>query len=165
MAPRTPDEPDAYERAAQRIDADRRSRELGDPIPVLPPGLATPLPDRRKMRRTLYLIGVLLVVLVVGRLAASSHAPELARSCTTLQIAVSPTEVRPGAGVKWSVTGPSGRPITVTVGGKRVSRPGIALADCRAAAAFLVPTLAPGEYKITVSDGSGSSSARMTVTG
>lgn len=159
---RDPEEPDAFERAAQRIDADRRGRELGDPIPVLPPGLAVPLPDRRKMRRTLYLVGGLLVVLVVGQLTARSRGPSLPASCSTLRIAVKPAEVRQGAGVSWSAAGPAGRTITVTLGGKLVSRSGAALADCKASGSFLVQ-LGPGRYELMVRDGANSATARLVV--
>ena len=157
--------PDAYERAAQRIDADRRSRNLGDPIPVPPPGLGARMPDRRKMRRTLYLIGGLLVLLVVGQITARSRDPELPASCTTLRLAVDPTEVRQGRAVSWSATGPSGRSISVTVGGKQVSPPGTTLANCTATGKFVLPALPPGRHDVTVRTSSGGAiGARPTVT-
>ena len=163
---RRPDreEPDAYERAAHRLDADRRSRELGDPIPVLPPGLATPLPDRRKMRRTLYLLGAVLLVLILGRLTARSRAPELPPNCSKLQVAVEPTQVRQGGGVSWSATGPSGRAVTLGIGNRRVSRPDTVLTDCKATGKFLVP-VGPGTYDVTLRVGGDSATARLTVTG
>lgn len=157
------DEPDPYEQAAARLEAERRSRDLGDPIPDLPPGLTAPLPDRRKMRRTLYLIGAVLLILIVGRLTARSRAPQLAADCTRLQIAITPGEVRRGHAVNWSATGPSGRPITVAIGGRRVSTDRTTLTGCTATGKFLV-AVGPGRYQVTLDDGAGSATAPLSVT-
>lgn len=157
------DEPDPYEQAAARLEGDRRSRDLGDPIPVLPPGLATPLPDRRKMRRTLYLIGAVLLVLIIGRLTARSRSPDLAANCTKLQIFVDPGQVKQGAGVSWSATGGSGRTIAVRLAAKQVSRPDTVLRNCKATGKFLVP-VPPGRYQLEVRDGTTSATVPLTVT-
>ncbi len=158
------DEADPYEAAAARLDADRRSRDLGDPIPALPPGLATPMPDRRKMRRTLYLIGAVLLILIVGRVTARSHAPELAASCTKVQLAINPSAVHSGRAVTWSATGPSGRAITLTVGDRQVSPDRTTLTGCKATGKFLVP-VGPGRYDVTLRAGSATATARLSVTG
>ena len=160
------DQPDSFERAAERLDADRRSRELGEPIPVGPPGLATALPDRRRMRRTLWVVAGALVLLVIGRVATRSPAPALPASCTASRIAVQPTEAPRGGAVRWSATGPSGRAITVTLDGRQVSTPGTVLRGCRAAARFLVP-LGPGRREVRLLDtrtGDVRATARLTVT-
>lgn len=155
---------DPYEQAAARLEADRRSKELGDPMPVLPPELATAMPDRRRMRRTLYLVGGVLLILVVGRIGAGSRAPSLPASCSKLQIAVSPAEARQGGGVTWSATGPPGQAISVSIGGRQVSRPSTALVDCKATGKFVVP-VGPGRYDLTVRSGVSTATARLIVAG
>lgn len=157
------DEPDPYEQAAARLDAERRSRDLGEPIPALPPGLAAPLPDRRKMRRTLYLIGAVLLILIVGRVTARSHAPDLTASCTKVQLAITPSKVHRGRAVTWSATGPSGRVITLTIGGRQVSADGTTLTSCKATGKFLVP-VGPGRYDVTLRAGSETATRRLSVT-
>lgn len=148
--PRRGDSPDFYERSLRRIDEDRRNREMGEPMPA-PPSLDAPLPTRR-LRRTLLLIAAALVILVLGRAATQSRSPKLAASCTKLALKLSAAEVRTGAVLRWSATGPAGTPITVALDGKAVSRPGIALVKCAASDGFITGAT-PGRHAVTLVDG------------
>lgn len=168
MARRPADEPpDPYEIAVHRIESDRRSREMGDPMPALPPGLDVPLPGRR-MHRTIWLLAGALVLLVVGRLATSSRTPTLAADCTRAQFKLSSSEVRTGGPVRWSATGPADTPVEVRVDQRRTSEPGITLAGCKASGAFLLVGVAAGKHTVSLLNsrtGSRLAAAALTVTG
>lgn len=155
--------PDAYEYAARRGEADRRSRALGDPLP--PPAYGLDLaPFAPRLRRQAMVLGGVLLLLVLGGMIRNRPTPA---DCAAPRLALSAGTVARGETLRWTATGPRGTAVAVELDGRRVSQPGVTLADCRAAG-FLVIDGSAGQRTVQLVDpGSGRvlATARVQVTG
>ena len=138
------DRPDPHERTAERIQAGL------EPFEPLPPGLQRY--DRKQLIWLLILGGVTVAVLRDG---LGRGAPPVDGSCTRPAFAFDRDEVGQQSGVvKWSVAGPSGASVFVTVDSTSIESGHllgpVELKDCKASGRFGV--VLPGAVLLT--DGS-----------
>jgi hypothetical protein len=108
---------DWQERAFDERENQRRDSTAGVQSDVPDPmRISTDVPRRSSLRWTAAGLGVLVVAVIIRNGVSGSKAPTLTPSCTTPAMALSATSTHQGANVHWSVTGPAGSHLVITIG-------------------------------------------------
>ena len=139
--------PDPYEVAAARISAQRRGREMGEPVPELPPGTGTALPSN-KLRRLLVLLAAALVVLAIGGVVRAGQSPG---GCDSTKLELRDDSVEQGEVARWQASGKGVADLELRVAGAVPARGGHTGSGCSASGFFTVDS-PPGSYPVTLVD-------------